>query len=219
MSLKQRQSSRSVNSKRIVEANESMSKEFNLSKKPVKSIFLTSDASHESSRVFMNNFLNGSNRSNQTSQRLNMPTSRETRAGTSSIQYYLLQEKLQKQEPVQLEQLSTMKPHRAKITSIVQSTSSSEMYSTSLDYSVVRLLQDSQTHQTVYSHRGGVECSLLINELLITGGRDCFLRSNREWSRRLPNSISQLLRLRGPERVIAKASHLFEIDLNKCHVS
>lgn len=104
--------------------NESVS--FNLSKKPAKSIFLMSDVSHESSRA-AGCFLEASGRTNQTSQRLGVPTSRETnKTGTSSIQYYLLQEKLQRgAENLQFEQLVTLKPHRGRITSMLQNPMSS----------------------------------------------------------------------------------------------
>lgn len=136
-SLKQqRHSSRSVHSKKQLENSYNEAVSFNLSKKQAKSIFLMSDVSHESSRV--GGLLDASGRTNQTSQRLNVPTSRETnKAGTSSIQYHMLQEKIQRRsEDLQFEKLFDLKPHRSRITSMVQNLTTSEIYTTSLDYSV-----------------------------------------------------------------------------------
>lgn len=74
-SLKQqRHSSRSINSKKHLEESYNESVSFNLSRKPAKSIFLMSNLSHESSRA--DGLLDASGRTNQTSQRLGIPTSR-----------------------------------------------------------------------------------------------------------------------------------------------
>lgn len=53
------------------------------------------------------------------------------------MQYYLLKEKLQRaNKDIEFGQIFSVKPHRSRITSVVQHPITSEIYSTSLDYSV-----------------------------------------------------------------------------------
>lgn len=66
-------------------------------------------------------------------------------------------------------------------------------------------------------HRAPVECLINMGDIIISGGRDCYIKC-RDWSRKLPSMVKYLCRL-SENRMAIGSDKFYIFDLEKQHIN